>query len=52
MPVPAGATTMIVQVMDEQKGEQLVCEGSVDLAKVLKDGEFDGIPYRRFNARA
>ncbi|ORZ02820.1 hypothetical protein BCR43DRAFT_482225 [Syncephalastrum racemosum] len=48
MPVPAGATTMIVQVMDEQKGEQLVCEGTVDLTKVLKDGEFDDwVPMKR-----
>lgn len=44
MPVPHGHHLMRVQVLSEdpQKGDFLICEGEIDLTKVLKEGEHDG----------
>ncbi|KAI9493310.1 C2 domain-containing protein [Zychaea mexicana] len=43
MPIPHGYNVMSVQVLSEdpQKGDQIVCEGSIDLTKVLGEGESD-----------
>lgn len=48
MPIPHGHNNMKVQILteDPKKGDLLVCEGNVDLSKVLKEGEHDGrIPF-------
>ncbi|KAL1932018.1 hypothetical protein VTP01DRAFT_9074 [Rhizomucor pusillus] len=43
MPIPHGHNNMKVQILteDPKKGDLLVCEGNVDLSKVLKEGEHD-----------
>ncbi|KAI8143409.1 C2 domain-containing protein [Fennellomyces sp. T-0311] len=42
MPVPHGYNVMQVQVMNEDpKGDQIICEGQIDLTKVLREGESD-----------
>ena len=44
MPIPHGYNVMAVQVLSEnpQNGDQIICEGSIDLTNVLKTGESDG----------
>lgn len=44
MPIPHGYNQMFVQVLNEdpQRGDQIICEGQIDLTKVLKEGEDDG----------
>lgn len=44
MPIPHGYNQMLVQVLNEdpQRGDQIICEGQIDLTKVLKEGEDDG----------
>ncbi|KAJ8662077.1 hypothetical protein O0I10_001767 [Lichtheimia ornata] len=43
MPIPHGYSQMFVQVLNEdpQRGDQIICEGQIDLTKVLKEGEDD-----------
>ncbi|KAI7860253.1 C2 domain-containing protein [Circinella umbellata] len=43
MPIPHGYNVMAVQVLSEnpQNGDQIICEGSIDLTNVLKTGESD-----------
>ncbi|KAI9323157.1 C2 domain-containing protein [Dichotomocladium elegans] len=42
MPIPHGYNQMSVQVLHEDpRGNQIICEGMVDLTKVLKEGECD-----------